>query len=175
MEKKTSTLVTPLLILALGVMMICLFRGNFIEWIIEAIGIVMILLGVYNILVVMDRKKEEGSNTPVIVAGVIAAALGLWIVVQPLFFEKFMVFVFAIAVAAVAVNDIITMVQLAKPGKAPGYFYVVPVLMIIAALVLVLTPVRTINSTVVLITGICLTASGINRLTDALTVRRPQE
>lgn len=171
MDKKTSSLVSPLLILALGVMMICLFNGNFIEWIIEAIGLVMILVGVYNILAVSARRNTEGTNAPVIVTGVIAAALGLWIMVQPLFFEKFMVFVFAVALLVVAVNDIITMVRLARPGKLLGYFYIVPVLMIIAALVLVLTPVRAINSTVVLITGICLTASGVNRLVDVMTTR----
>lgn len=171
MDNKTSSLVSPLLVLALGVLMICLFNGNFIEWIIEAIGIVMIIVGVYNILAVMARKKEQGSNAPVIVASVIAAALGLWIVIQPLFFEKFMVFVFALALVAVAINDIVFMVQYARPARLPIYFYVVPALMIIAAVVLVITPVRYINSTVVLITGICLTASGINRLVDVMSTR----
>lgn len=175
MDNKTSSLVSPLLVLALGVLMICLFNGNFIEWIIEAIGIVMIIVGVYNILAVMARKKEQGGNASVIVASVIAAALGLWIVIQPLFFEKFMVFVFALALVAVAINDMVFMVQYARPARLPFYFYIVPALMIIAAVVLVVTPVRFINSTVVLITGICLTASGINRLVDVMSTRSAEE
>lgn len=175
MDNKTSSLVSPLLVLALGVLMICLFNGNFIEWIIEAIGIVMIIVGVYNILAVMARKNEQGSNAPVIVASVIAAALGLWIVIQPLFFEKFMVFVFALALVAVAINDMVFMVQYARPARLPFYFYIVPALMIIAAVVLVVTPMRFINSTVVLITGICLTASGINRLVDVMSTRSAEE
>lgn len=172
MNKTSSSLVTPLVVLALGVVMICLFNGNFIQWIIEAIGIVMIVLGVYNILVVLARRKTEGANAPVVVSSVIAAALGLWIVCQPLFFESIMVFIFALAVVAVAINDITFMVQFARPNRLPFCFYIVPILMIAAAVVLVVTPVRDINSTVVLITGICLAASGINRLVDVMTTRR---
>lgn len=172
MESKTSSLVTPLIILALGVVMICLFNGNFIQWIIEAIGIVLIVLGVYNILATYARRRTEGNNTPVVVAGLIAAALGLWIVLQPLFFEKFMVFIFALALVVVAINDIVFMVQFARPAKLPFFFYIVPVLMVAAAVVLVVTPVRLINSTVVLVTGICLAAGGLNRLVDVVSTRR---
>lgn len=170
MEKRSSSIITPLIVLAIGVIMICLFKGNFIEWLIEGVGVVIILLAVYNIITVFTRRNEAtvGSRSGMLVASVLTGALGIWVICQPLFFEKLMVFVFAFALLVASVGDIAFMRAFARPAKVPWFFFIVPVLVIIAAIIMVVTPVRTINTTVVLITGICLAASGLNRLVNAL-------
>lgn len=175
MEKKTS-IVAPLIVLALGIVMICLFNANVIPWIITAIGIVTIVLAVYNIICAIVRRSRHvpgaANDAAIITISLIALALGIWVVSAPLFFESVMVFVFAIALVAIAVNDVAFMVRYTAPQRLPFGFYVIPILMVAAAVILVCTPIRYINSTVVLVSGIAMTLAAVNRIIDVIAERR---
>lgn len=174
MDKK-NYLLAPVVILAVGIAFICLFnQADIIRWILVLVGVAILVPAVFNIIWILVRRNRKDGSREVnddssLTVSVISGVLGLWIVCMPDFFEKFMVFLFAAILAYLAISDVVLMVRAARPARLPFWFYIVPFLMLAAAVVLVFTPVRTINSTVVLITGIAMTASGLNRLIEVAT------
>lgn len=90
--------------------------------------------------------------------------------IQPTFFVGLLAYIFAALLILYGIFHIIVIGFWAKPIVLPMWFYVIPVLMIVAGVVLLCTSVRTLNSAVVLITGIALVASAVNSLLEMVSM-----
>ena len=96
----------------------------------------------------------------------ISRHLSVWMVVSPAFFVGLLAYIFGAILILYGIFHIIVVAVWSRPFILPWWFYLIPVLMIIAGVVILCTDVRTINSAVVLITGIALVASSVNSVLE---------
>ena len=98
--------------------------------------------------------------------------LGLLMCIFPAEFAKFFVYVFAALLIIFGVFHIVDLASWNKSVKFPFFFYIIPILMVAAGIVILCTPLSGINEVVVLITGIALTASSFNSIMEYFGTRK---
>lgn len=164
MRGKTD-LITSVIVLAVGIALICLYkRVDILDWIIILVGIMFMIPGIFNLISGLAGKQS--GNASAIVAGIGAICLGVVMCIVPGFFAQILVYIFAGILIIGGIYHIAFLGWLAKPYILPWYYYIIPVLMIGAGLVMIFTGVRTLNNTVVLITGIAFVCSSLNSLVE---------
>lgn len=152
------------------------------SWLIVAMGILLIIPGLYNIIaMIFGRSKTVSSSTansetrvtvssmPVFsgaVTSVICIAFGLWMIINPGFFVGLIAYVFAALMVVYGLYQIISIARVAKVAQIPWYLYIVPALMMIAGVVILCTSVHELQSFVVLLTGILLVLVAINSMIE---------
>lgn len=171
---KSNNWLTALIVMLVGILLIVWHqRVDVLNWIVIAVGIMLIVPGLYSCISALVRKSERNrGNTDysaassTIVASLGAIALGVWMVVFPAFFVGLLAYIFGAILILYGIFHIIVVAVWSRPFILPWWFYLIPVLMIIAGVVILCTDVRTINSAVVLITGIALVASSVNSVLE---------
>lgn len=167
---------TIIIVFVVGVLLIVWHsRVDILSWIVVAVGLMLVIPGLYSLISAMVRKKDDGqishsASSASIVAGVGAMALGVWMLIQPTFFVGMLAYIFAALLILYGIFHIIMIGFWAKPIVLPMWFYVIPVLMIVAGVALLFTSVRTLNSVVVIITGVSLVASAVNSLLEMVSM-----
>lgn len=176
MDKK-SYLLTPIIILIVGIALIVMHSQiDVIRWIVILIGCALLIPAVFNLIWILLRRRRTGSDIreandgSSIAVSIITGLLGIWIVCMPDFFAAFIVYLFAALLVFLAIIDVVLMIKASSPVRPPFWFYIVPIAMIVVAILLLTSPLGTINATIVLVTGIAMTASGLNRLVELATV-----
>lgn len=176
MDKK-SYLLTPIIILIVGIALIVMHSQiDVIRWIVILIGCALLIPAVFNLIWILLRRRRTGSDIreandgSSIAVSIITGLLGIWIVCMPDFFAAFIVYLFAALLVFLAIIDVVLMIKASSPVRPPFWFYIVPIAMIVVAILLLASPLGTINATIVLVTGIAMTASGLNRLVELATV-----
>ncbi len=176
MDKK-SYLLTPVITLIAGIALIAMHSQiDVIRWIVILIGCALLVPAAFNLLWIMIRRHRSGSgvretnDSSSIAVSIVSGLFGIWIVCMPDLFATFMVYLFAALLVFLAIVDVVLMVKAARPARPPFWFYIVPIGMLAAAIVLLTSPLGTINATIVLVTGIAMAASGLNRLVELATV-----
>lgn len=170
--KKSNNWLTTLIVFVVGVLLIVWHqRADVLSWIVMAVGLMLVIPGIYSLISAMVRKNDSeqmahSASTSSILASVGALALGIWMTVNPSFFVGLLAYIFGALLVLYGIFHIVTIGFFSKPFVMPGWLYVIPALMIVAGVVILCTSVRTINSVVVLITGITLVASAVNSLCE---------
>ena len=164
------------------------------SWLVRALGVSLVLPGIYVFIQAFNKPADEVSAVPseidftmqeapqkkgssrvlsvsLIVAAVCTVLLGLWMLIAPNFF----VFLFAILIACCLVlygfYQLIGLIYLVRMVTVPWYFFVVPSLFIIAGVVILTTPVSSMNYIVSLTTGILLILSSINAAVQRVMIK----
>lgn len=172
-----SRFLSAIIFFVVGIILIVMHdRVDLMKWIVVILGIGLILPGLINVAVSAFSKKAEreslegASHKSAYVTGLVISvfciALGVAMLIAPDFFAGVMAYLFAAILIAVGVFHILTVGYLAKPYVMPFYFYVVPVLLVAAGVVILFTGVRGLNSIVLLIVGIGLVCSAVNSLLE---------
>ncbi len=172
--KTGNNWLTILIVFVVGVLLIVWHqRVDILSWIVMAVGLMLIIPALYSLISALVRKKDDGNishsaSSSTIVASVGALALGIWMVVSPAFFVGLLAYIFGAILILYGIFHIVAIGFWSRPFVLPGWMYIIPVLMIGAGVVILCTSVRTIQSTVVLITGIAFVASAVNSLCEAV-------
>lgn len=176
MDKK-SYLLTPIIVLIAGIALIVMHSQiNVIRWIVILIGCTLLIPAVFNLIWILVRRRRNGrdirefNDGSSIAVSIISGLLGIWLIAMPDFFAAFMVYLFGALLILLAIADVILMIRATSPVRPPLWFYIVPLCMMVAGIVLLTSPIGTINATIVLVTGIAMTASGLNRLVELASV-----
>ncbi len=165
MSGKTD-LFTSIIVAGVGIVMICLYqRIELLSWIVMLIGAMFAIPGIFSIIMGM-RSKDKGGSGTMTLTGMGATALGAFMILMPQSFTGILVFLFAGLLIIGGIYHIVFVAYLSRPFVLPGYYYIIPVLMILAGIVLLTTSVRTLNHVVVLITGISFVAWSISTLME---------
>lgn len=177
------------LMLVAGILMIVWHsRIDILQWIVVAVGIVLIVPSIYSFIAALTRKRsarlahEESESSEIVrheglSAGnsslwtaVAAAALGIWMLCDPSFFVGLLAYVFGAILVLYGIYHIVVISYMSRPVRMPWWFYLIPVLMILAGLTLMFTTVRTLNNVIVLITGISFVASSVNSILEGVVI-----
>lgn len=171
---KANNWITALIVMLVGILLIVWHqRIDILNWIVIAVGITLIVPGLYSFISAIVRKGEKykektdySAASSTIVASLGAIALGVWMSLSPGFFVGLLAYIFGAILILYGVFHIIVVAVWSRPVILPWWYYIIPVLMIIAGVIILCTSVRTMNSVVVLITGISLVASSVNTILE---------
>lgn len=157
---------TILLTAAVGVLLI-IFHGklDLLNWIILAMGVVIAIPCFYNMIASFGKSRRDSKGNVIVsnvVASVAGVALGLWMIINPAFFVGMMAYLFAVIMIVYGIGQIVLVGYMSRPYRLPFWFYIIPVILIVAGVVILCTSVHTMNSVVVLLTGIMLVLSAVN-------------
>ena len=164
MRGKTD-LFTSVIVLAVGIALICLYqRVDILDWIVVIVGIMFMIPGIFSLVGGMASKRPGNASS--IVAGVGAICLGVVMCIVPSFFAHILVYIFAGILIIGGIYHIAFLGWMSRPFVLPWYYYIIPILMIGAGLLMIFTSLRTLNNAVVLITGIAFVCSSFNSLIE---------
>lgn len=173
-NNKGSHWLTILVVFIAGILLIAWHsRIDILQWVVILVGLTLVIPALYSFIIALGRKRRgEGettartARTSTLWSSIAAIALGLWMVINPSFFAGLLAYIFGAVLVLYGIYHIVLMAYWLKPMVFPFWFYIVPVLMIGAGIVLLTTTVRDMNSAVVLITGIALVASAVNSMLE---------
>lgn len=165
MKNDSSSWLTIIVTAVAGVMLVVWHSHiNLLQWLIVGMGVVLVIPGVYSAVTSCFSSKARRSGVRIsgAVAAVGAVALGMWMIIQPTFFVGLIAYLFAALLIVYGILQLIIVGVWSRPFVLPGWFYVIPVVVIVAGVIIICTSVRTMNNVAVLITGIALIASAVN-------------
>lgn len=153
-------------------------RIDLLSWIVIAMGILLMVPGIYNLIALIFGKRKTyksetaNSETTVVVstlpvfssalASICCVVLGLWMVLKPDFFVGFLAYLFAAVMIVFGVYQIYTLYKMGRSMVIPWYLYIVPIVMAAAGIIIICSSVHTLQDVVVLLTGILLVLVAIN-------------
>lgn len=180
MRSSTSWL-TIFITALVGILMIVWHtRLDILSWIVIALGLMFIIPGIYNFISGFAEKRDCGDGKTCerptgssVIASLGCIALGAWMVFQPGFFVGLTAYLFATILVVYGIYEIILLSWMSKPYKMPFGFYIIPVILIITGIVILCTTVRTMNSMMVLLTGIMLLGASVNWALQRMLVTSP--
>ena len=178
MKNSANNWLTILTVMAVGIVLIAYHTHlDLLNWLVLAVGIALVVPALYSVIVTLSNRskykemadegvpvREAARSTLWASAG--AIALGIWMIVNPALFVGLIAYFFGAILVLYGIFHIVMIAMAARNFAIPGWFYVIPVLMIIGGGVILCTDVRTMNSIVVLITGIALVASAVNSVLE---------
>ena len=180
--KPQSTLSMNLLIVIAGIILIILHNDfDVVQALIVVIGIVFIIPSALQIAGTLfhNRKNEAPVTTSqqwaqagTLILSFCALALGLCMVIAPMMFETAIIYLLAILLIIGGIYRIFMVNFAYSEIKLPAWIYIIPILMIIAGFVIIITDVSRLNKIVILITGIGLVLLGINSFIEYFSAQR---
>lgn len=180
--KPQSTLSMNLLIIIAGIILIILHNDfDVVQALIIVIGIVLIIPSALQIAgTLFHNRKNDGPVTisqqwaqaGTLILSFCALALGLCMVIAPMMFETAIIYLLAILLIIGGIYRIFMVNFAYREIKLPAWIYIIPILMIIAGFVILITDVSRLNKIVILITGIGLVLSGINSFIEYFSAQR---
>ncbi len=100
--------------------------------------------------------------------------LGIVLIATPSFFVGALAYTFAALLIIGALYKIWLLLSVGKKIKFPLWIYIIPCALIVSGIAILTTEIRTIESTLVLVTGIALIAYSVNTLIECLICRKHQ-
>ena len=191
MKNQVTNWMTILITAAVGVLFIVWHNeANLFQWLVRALGIMLLLPGVYILFnsfseiqgKSVGREKEQEEKQPftvrrraaavsLIIVSAATVFIAAWMLIQPGFFAHLIAYLFAAILLLYGIYQFIVATWLCRPAVLPWYFYIIPSLFVAIGIVILVTPLHTLDSIVTLCTGILLLASAINSIIQAVTVR----
>ena len=172
MKSNRSAWVTALVSVIVGLILIIYHsRNNIFNTVVEAIGILVAVVGL-GMTAYQFMQKKENRNVWYAVLGVATLAIGLWLCFDARFFVNFVAYVLGAAVLMMGIWHMFTIKAFGKVYRMPAWLWIIPSVMIVSGIAVFFTGVRVGISSLVLATGIILVLGAFNTL--AISVRRPK-
>lgn len=167
------SLISNIFVFVAGLILILMHsQARIFETIIIIIGVMFIVPGCLSLVALLSRKDFRKVNLMAVVPMVGGLLLGIALVAVPSFFVGVLSYTFAVLIIAGALVKFWMIFSVGRAVKFPLWLYAVPALMLVCGIVILLTDVRTIESTLVLITGISFVAYSVNSLLEYISVCR---
>lgn len=151
---------------------------NLFDWLVRALGLALTIPGAYLLFNTLSSKNNtvtiqsngkrpvtlgnRSSSVSLIIVSAVTILLGIWMLAVPSFFVGLIAYLFAAALLVYGAYQLITVAYLCRPVTMPWYYYLVPTLTMLAGLVIIFTPVHTMNTIVTLTTGLLLIFAAAN-------------
>ncbi len=180
MNKKTN-LLTAAVMAGVGIALIILHNHvDILQWISILLGVMFIIpslwaLGVSFLGHRPGDDSDSSTQVSTIVASIGGIGLGVAMCLIPSTFAGLFIYVFAGVLIVAGIYHFIVVRFMSKTFVIPGFYYIIPSLLVVAGLVIMFSSLRTLNNVVVLITGVMLILSAINSFIEYIgTMRQPR-
>ena len=143
-----------------------------IVYLVIAIGAVFFVPSLFSLVGYFTKGRQEGAMFPIVSIG--SLLFGLWLMVSPAFFVGILMYVLGVVLVFAGISQIIQLVN-ARGWTlvAPGY-YIMPVLILLAGLVVLLNPFAA-AAIPFIILGVSSIVYGITDIINQLLFRKKEE
>lgn len=143
-----------------------------IVYLVIAIGAVFFVPSLFSLVGYFTKGRQEGAMFPIVSIG--SLLFGLWLMVSPAFFVGILMYVLGVVLVFAGISQIIQLVN-ARGWTlvAPGY-YIMPVLILLAGLVVLLNPFAA-AAIPFIILGVSSIVYGITDIINQLRFRKKEE
>lgn len=129
------SVVSSLCALVMGVLLV-MWPEAAVIYLVITVGVLFLLPGLYGILAYFSSR---GNVFPVVALG--SALLGIWLIVMPGFFVSILMYVLGALLVFGGVSQLMGFISARKlAGSVPGIFYVIPVLLLLAGILILVNP-----------------------------------
>lgn len=162
MKPKNNALVNVLILIA-GIAFLFL-RGNVINIMVTIMGVLFMVSAVVNVIFMFTSKGSSGtgSNLAGTLVCIAAFALGLWMTLAPGALVGIIVYLLAGLLVLGGIYHIYMIAYGYRPMHFPGWFYILPTLLLAAGVVMFVMGPENVKNYLVLVTGIALIVFAIS-------------
>lgn len=121
------------------------------DYLVITIGILFIIPGLIGMIGYFASRTSSSSRFPIEAVG--SFLLGLWLVIMPGFFVNILMYVLGIVLFLGGFHQVYTLLVARKWTNVPVWFYITPLLILLAALFILFSP-RESQRTLFIIVGI---------------------
>lgn len=117
--------------IVLGLILV-LWPAATINYLVIVIGVLFLVPGLIAMIGYLMRDKERYPDAAFPIEGAGSALFGLWLIVMPAFFVNILMYVLGALLVIAGIQQIASLASARRWTQVPGFFYVVPVLILIA-------------------------------------------
>ncbi len=162
---------TGVIVLIVGIALIFL-RSTAIDIIVMVLGAMFLMAAAINLYFIFSSTRisitdngkavtRSGVSVGSLLTAIAAAALGLWMLLDPASLSSLVVYVFAGLLIIAGLYHICLLAFGFKPVKFPFIFYVLPILLAVSGIVILIIGANATKDYIVLITGIAMIAYSV--------------
>ena len=157
--------------IAIGILLM-VWPETAIIYLVIAIGAMFFLPSLFTIIGYFMKGRQLGMYFPIVSLG--SLLFGLWLMVSPAFFVGILMYVLGAVLVFAGVSQIAGLLGARSHATVPFGYYVMPVLILFAGLVVLVNPFAAATVPFIIL-GISSTAYGISELINVYKFRRKEE
>ena len=157
--------------IAIGILLMVWPEAAILYWVI-AIGAMFFLPSVFSWVGYFMKGRQTGMYFPIISLG--SLLFGLWLMVSPGFFVGILMYVLGAVLVFAGISQIANLLGVRSYAVVPLGYYVMPVLILLAGLVVLANPFAA-AAIPFIILGVSSTAYGITELINLYKFRKKEE
>ena len=155
--------------LVLGVLLV-MWPDVAINYLVITIGVLFLIPGLISLIGYFSGENREEVKRMFPVAGLGSILFGLWLMIMPSFFVNILMYVLGFILILGGIQQISSLVSARKWTSVPLGFYVVPVLILIAGIIVVVNPF-TVASAAFILLGISCIVYALSELFNGIKFR----
>ena len=132
MKTMNYSIIRCICALVLGVLLVA-WPEAAILYLVITIGALFLVPGLFSVFGYLTRGKQNGMSFPI--AGLGSLLFGLWLMIMPAFFVGILMYVLGAVLVLAGISQIVNLSAARSWTVVPGGFFVVPVLVLIAGVV----------------------------------------
>ena len=143
-----------------------------ILYLVITIGVLFLVPGLFSLLGYLTRGKKTGNSFPIMGLG--SMLFGLWLMIMPAFFVGILMYVLGAVLVLAGISQIANLSAARSWTVVPGAFFVVPVLVLAAGIVVLFNPFTAATVPFVIL-GVSGIVYGVSDLVNIIRFRQKKE
>lgn len=143
-----------------------------IIYLVIAVGALFLIPGLVSIVTYIMHGRKAGMPFPIVSIG--SSLFGLWLMVSPAFFVGILMYVLGVVLVFAGISQIVNLMNIRAWAQVSTGYYVVPVLILIAGMVVLLNPFA-VASIPFIILGVSCIVYGISDIINRIRFRKKEE
>lgn len=153
MKTINSGLLRSIFALALGIVLI-IWPELTITYLVMTIGVLFIVPGIISLLSYFTQKIDQLKSSiiyPIESAGSIL--FGIWLFIMPGFFVNILMYIFGALLLIAGIHQLINLIIVRKWSIVPWPFYIMPLLVLAAGIIILIYPFEVVTNTFIVFGG----------------------
>lgn len=134
-----------------------------INYLVIIIGILFVIPGLISVIAYFTRNREIQPSAMFPIEGAGSILFGLWLIIMPTFFVSILMYVLGVLLIIAGVQQIMTLISARKWTTVGFGFYIIPVLIFIAGIIILSNPFQVAANTFMFL-GIAAIIYGLSEL-----------
>lgn len=158
------------LALIIGLLLV-LWPMDAINYLVIAVGVLFLVPGIISIFNFFTRKKAAKSDAVLPVMGLGSLLFGLWLIIMPSFFVTILMYILGFILILGGIQQIVSLSQARGWTHVSLGYYIVPVLILIAGIVVLFNPFSVASAAFILL-GISSMVYGLSELFNGIKFKQ---